>query len=622
MPKQAPQAPAPQWSGPQLRFEPEDGQEWALGFSLATTANIEIAAFMAAVPGTTQPRSTERTKIDQRASGALNLKFYPAGQGLWTVAATVANSRYTLNGEDPSYAADLENPFSFRMTERGVVSGFEHARGTDPAAALFLSQLVQSMQVVLPDERVRQWRAEEQDASGRYLAEYFVEGENPDAPQGAPTEWVVRKDKLEYLSNRAAASGLMPRLGRSVVKLQDDDGTAVVSARGAWIRSLDQSVELAQTANDELLATSNTTLSAWPVDRTASVAFPTDAAQFAATLKSAKFLLADIQRTDPRLDRMAEKLDLNGALNTYRQLLHSGTPGATEAAERFLVNYLKLKPEASAELIEQMNRESAAFGGDEDLTLWRLLAKAGTPDAQNAVMAAAQNPDNREATRIRALAYVSDFAYPTDDLVGHLWNEYQRQPPGNTGELGSEVRTMSLFALGILGHDDKLNDAVKPLIRERLVSSLNNAANPWDRAMALRAIGNYGNADVLDDVAPFLTDPNPDVRSAAYWSLRRVDDSAAAEMLMTAFDEEGDANVRSTALRTLTQMVPTAGGMEWAKWELTAVTDSAEQIALAQYLGNALPKYPQNAIALRQLLETNPPTAVKRAIYAYIAPRG
>jgi len=614
--------PATVGTGPYLRFEPDDGQELAFGFSMGSSAAVEMSAFVGQ-PSATPSGAGRPTALELNASGALNLKFYPMPDGTWTVGATLANARYTLNGQEPNYVADLHNPFSFRMTERGQLSNFEYARGTDPAAAMFLSQLLGSMQIVLPEDPVNRWKTREEDGTGKFVAEYSVSKAPKDsAKNGDDDRWLIQKNKLEYLSMRSSATGFMLPSTRVTTELDEAEGTATLSVDGAWFESLEETVELTQSSANEEIASSDTRLRAWRAARSASVEFPETAEEFAATLRSSKFIVADIERTNPELDRMAEGLDFNGALQKYRELATSGKPGAQELAEDFFVNYLKLQPDASSELIDAMNRQPAGFSDDEQLTLWRLVAESGTPEAQNAVMAAAQDSKARDATRIRALAYASDFEYPTEEFVGHLWNEYQALPGGNTGDINSQVKTMSLFALGLLGYEKKLNDAVKPQIGAHLATSLESATTSWDRAMALRAIGNYGNADMLPSITPYLEDASPEVRAAAYWSLRRIDDPAAAGILMSSLDEEGNFAVRQMALRTLTRMVPTAEGMEWARWELEAISHPEEQVALAQYLGNSLSRYPQNELALRQLLASNPPRAVKQAIYAYIAPKG
>ena len=47
------------------------------------------------------------------------------------------------------------------------------------------------------------------------------------------------------------------------------------------------------------------------------------------------------------------------------------------------------------------------------------------------------------------------------------------------------------------------------------------------QAVTLEATGNYGGADVLDNIEPYFSHPEEQIRNSAYYSLRRMDDPKA-----------------------------------------------------------------------------------------------
>ena len=142
----------------------------------------------------------------------------------------------------------------------------------------------------------------------------------------------------------------------------------------------------------------------------------------------------------------------------------------------------------------------------------------------------------------------------------------------------------------------------------------------YDRSVALRAIGNSGNDGLLDVVAPYFRSTDVDVRTASYLALRRMKDPRAQETLISEVDVETSATVREVALRSLSEMPATASSMAWARNLILNTSNIDQQTILAHYLGQALSDYRRNGAALREVLRSNPPVAVRQAIYNYITP--
>ena len=555
---------ASHYAGPLLRFNPKPDQILVYRFFLAGTSSVDLAAFTPAgfgnVPGR-KAESLEGLRIHYK--GDLNVKFYAAGPDAWNVAAGIFSPRYLVNGHSPAYEDNLAYPFCWRMDSRGRVHSFRFARGTEASAKGLLEELVRMLQVVLPEESALKWQTEEQDLMGDYLASYEISAGLP----GTPADLEIRKQKLEYVRSAAEVAGTSQPIQLAMdlnADIRSSRADIVLPLNGSWFFSQVQKQQQALNARGEVVGETEFELKVVRENVLGAVDFPDTFDAFLRKLESPEYLLANLYATEPLLDEMARGLDVLGALDKYAELLGSGDEAQRHLAEPFMVNYLRLRPEAPGLLVAILVADSdsmAEYSQDEQLILWRLVTEAGTPQAQRAVMRAARDQDNGRTARIRAMAYVSDFLYPDQQLVEELWEQYsQPAADSKTTEEQGMVRDMSLLALGVLGNSDKLNEELKPVIGDRIVNALETATTDRERENALGAIGNYGNPAVLNAVIPWFSDANPRVRKAAYTALRRMDSPQAEKVLITEYQRESSEAVRAKALATLAAMSPHPGG--------------------------------------------------------------
>jgi hypothetical protein len=597
------------FQAPRLRFAPEDGQRLAIRFIQKGQLKLNLASLLPG-PFAAQAPQTGETDLVTHTAGTLELRFYGSGADAWSVAAQLAKPVHVLNGEAPSYAPQLNYPFVFQMDDRGRISEFEYAKGISPLAAATITRIVSSMQFILPENPERIWTVAESDHTGRYTATYELLG-----PSKASDGWRVSRKHTGY-------DELNPDLPVQALRGLATDvsgkAAALLPERGAWFESLEQDTTVRKSIGGRSEQIGSAELRAWREPANMGIEFPEKIAELRGTLRSGKFILAGMYHTVPALDAMAEGLDVEAAVARYQDLLRTS---GREFAEKFFVNYLRLHPEASAELIAEFDRQPDQYTKEEQLVLWRLIGEAGIPEAQMAVINAAMDKDNTKTTRIRAMAYVSDFSYPVDSTVRNIWRQYEESGDATPNSLDGDIKAMSILALGVLGRDDKLNDEIKPFIEEKLTSALEDDADSvYDEVVALRAVGNTGNEEFLDEVKPYFTSSNVDVRAASYVALRRMKDPRAQTTLISAVETEKSPKVREAALRTLSEMPTTASTVAWARDLIMKTSNIDQQVILAHYLGQGLDEYPQNEAVLRAVLHLNPAVGVKQAIYTYIAP--
>jgi len=237
------------------------------------------------------------------------------------------------------------------------------------------------------------------------------------------------------------------------------------------------------------------------------------------------------------------------------------------------------------------------------------------------VIEAVTNQKFSDLTHIRALAYIHDFEHPESFLSDALWQFYKDLGDAPESQTGQELKNMTIYALGSLGSDDKINEEIKPEISSKLIQHLYNTDDFREQATTLAAIGNYGGEEVIDAVEPYFSSENEDVRASAYDALRRMKDPKAAETLAKYYEKEASPKVREAALRTMKSMPPTSEGVKWASQTVLKTEEAKEQELLVSVIGENLKTYPDNENVLRELLKKNPDNRVKREIYKYVVPK-
>lgn len=589
---------------PLLRFRPKEGEALAYEFSWESDLDTDLAALLAQATG--KPvEAGERMTVLTKAAGLLNLKFYARDAHSFDVAGRLSGVTFTLDGETPGFFPQLQYPFYFQMTDRGKISGLTLTTGAGLQASGAIENLVLSMQIVGPKQPRTQWSVQQDDATGEYLAKYSLK-----TTSGA--DWTLRRSHGDYLKlhARGPQTGLQPQTRVSLAQT-----VASVTPGEAWVRTVDDTQEVTQTLGGVVLAEAKSRFQAERTETGNAAAFPSSFSAFEVDVASDKWAREKMYQTDPAFNRLAEGLNLSGVVELFLRIRDVDS----RKADAFLVNYLRLNPAAARLLAQRLEAAGSGFDTKTRNDLWSAIARSGHPEAQRAILATVSNPEVGAKTRITAMAYVSDFEYPTEQTIDDLWQQYEEaggDPHGTEGE----IKTMSLFALGALGHDAKLQPGEKSQIGDMLVKGLDEADSEWNERMALMAIGNFGSSSALDVVAARFGSEDDAVRGAAYDAVRKMSDPRAQQLLMDAYDRDTVPALRLQVLKTLGEMRPLAEKTSaWVRSKLKSVRHEQDLVLLVTILGKNLNR--QNEAALRELLATEPSVGIQRAVYRYIGPR-
>ncbi len=606
---------------PPLRFAPKAGQTLAYHYQsrgetqfdprfLLTTIQADISQQLGKNRDNHQP---SQAQIDLSSKGELYLKFYPYQAGAWQVAARIELTEYLLNGKIPSYAQAIQYPFAFTIDALGRISHYRFVQGLPVETSGAIETLLYSMQTHLGLERRSQWQSEEKDGMGTYQARYRWLN-----PSKAPKLIKLQKNKHDYSSTRVSKIGMMG----SDIQIKKSHIDISLQPNSAWLLSVKQEEQIESVANGYVWSSHHYQFQAQRVDRTARPPFPDDFNGFLAQFNDPKYRMAAYYATSESLDALARNLDINGALAKYLELQNSDNPELKALAEDFFVNYLRLFPEVAFELVDILNGDSQRQRFDENtqLRLWRFMTQAGHLEAQQALAQAALNADNEEITRIRAVIYSHDFSDPQPILSESLWQLYESLQ-GSTERRDIELQNMSIYAVGAVAYQDRLSTEQSSAVGQQLLEALGQADDDHQTIELLQSLSNYGGEEILPTISPYLKNQNPNVRAAAYDSLRRIDNPEASETLISHYEQEASTQVQRSALFYLEKMPATDTAMQWAQTELPRIADPDNQSMMVKVLGKHVKDYPDNETALRELANSNPGNAVKKEIYRHIQPR-
>jgi hypothetical protein len=275
-------------------------------------------------------------------------------------------------------------------------------------------------------------------------------------------------------------------------------------------------------------------------------------------------------------------------------------------ADAFMLSWLRLNPSAPGELIRMMDldRKGERLSSKKQLNLWRLIAEAGTPNAQRAIIDAAMNPSYGRDSHIRGMMYATNIENPEPFVVDGLWRLHREPSLNGDSEIAGATREMSLLSVGALGYRDKQNEDLKEGIRRQLSENLSRTTDAGEKALTLSAIGNSGNAGLMETVAPYLASSDETLRGAAFDALRRMEDPKAQELLIGSYASQTSPEVKAAAIKALSEMPPQESSTEWARKAVQTEPDLRVQALMINYLGSTMQEFPRNETALRALLKS------------------
>ncbi len=296
--------------------------------------------------------------------------------------------------------------------------------------------------------------------------------------------------------------------------------------------------------------------------------------EFQASAQPFTWAAAISKTTDKaRWQATAQSTTIAAELSALDDLLAQGkgrTPEEVRTLEK-IVDLIHADDATVDKIVEKLASATTQTNTELASALTGMLGAAGTPEAQEALIALANSPDWPLAYREMALFSFAQVTEPRAEVDAWLQALHQKD---------DDLSKPAYLVLAAMG--DRLRES-DPERYASISQYITDAANKPDlsldgRLAALRAIENLGPATIPDFVRTALNDEDPLLRAQAVESLRRMPVETAYEVIRNSLAQDGDSTVRTAAARMLADSRYEGAVAELAR---TATTDAAEAVRMA-----------------------------------------
>ncbi len=469
-------------------------------------------------------------------SGILSLKVYEELDSGWALGFEFSEVRNIVKSNElgeprsnQSLQEEMNTEILVLVEPSGRFAKVVFPASAGPDARNSMKDLLAHFQVILPDDHTQtEWKVEEQDTTGTYLASY-------------------RKNSKDHL-----VALLKTRLGYTYVETPEATGESLDSmteSSGQTEIQLDPhpvSILAEQSLSIELngLAQGVSSVITCRFERV-----DTSRRTYPSSAPATKHLLAaagtNTQQGAGKLTLAADLPDTVEILRNIRTIIAESGIRSTDATA------------AMAQLVEAMKRDDKAVkaaldklaegscGEDEASLLIGSMGAAGTDAAQEALQQIITSESESFERRETALFAFAQVESPIEGIDETLRNTYEEK---------SELWNTSLLLLGAVG--DRVRDTDPGRFdgtADYLLEAYRAAGERGERAAALESIGNLGLEETPPEIARAYADSSDRVRRAAVRSLRKTFDSAAEEILSHAFNSDPSETVRAAAAKILAE---------------------------------------------------------------------
>jgi hypothetical protein len=218
------------------------------------------------------------------------------------------------------------------------------------------------------------------------------------------------------------------------------------------------------------------------------------------------------------LQQQAKGMSKQEMLTTFKVY---GRTGKIHDKSLFLwrsVGFLKLHPEMIKELIPLF--EDSSISSEGRMLIFGLLASVGIKEAQS-TMLALLNSETAKNDPYYPLMYqhLTLLGQPEKEVVQAVEQLY------NSSKDGGEYKKEAAVSLGAVAYNLRENGQTTEADRlnDTLVSDLQSASSDIDKSTLLDALGNSGDDDNFNEIAPYSAKSNsPNVRASSLNALRRM----------------------------------------------------------------------------------------------------
>jgi hypothetical protein len=498
-------------------------------------------------PGQQTKKETTRVSGSVDAQADLLLRSYGKAGDVHVMGlslASVDKFAWQVLGEsvvkDPKALFDKSEAF-LEVEPSGRIRQTFFASNTPSEFRGFVQWLTPQLQFVLPKSEAEwdahAWSVVEETSHGRAKSSYSASEDEP----------------LELSRTRASYETLLSSDIKAAKYTSDDVAHASCSSEG-HIESIESHSKLdVSEAGEATLAFENTfslelkDITEGPARRMLSLR--SDAFQGYAPTETPNAEAAQEQALANRVGNLTPGQMVSDVL----EFANGG-----RMSQRWLwqaTGLLQQNPEACAELGEVFGDDSFSQQG-RGLIL-DLLASAGTPEAQKVLRdllasKAAKADQTSQAVLFNRVGLVSEATPETAEFIAEQFDAAADEPMG-------PMRIASAYAMGSVAgaQADQGNAKAAAELNARIVTSLEAASAPEEKAVMLRALGNTGLEENVDTLVDYTKHGETRVRAAAASALRDTHNEQSMSALLDLL-RDPEWEVQQAALSSLARYTLTA----------------------------------------------------------------
>ena len=483
---------------------------------------------------------TQSLNMVDSTSGILSLKVYEELEAGWALGFEFSEVKNVVTSDelaDPMANENLQEEMNTEILvlveASGRFSKVVFPASVGPDARNSMKDLLAHFQVILPGDQAKtEWKVEEQDTTGTYLASYRKNSKGHLV--------ALLKTRLGYTYVEApeatgqSLDSMTESSGQTEIQLDPHPVSIIAEQRLAIeLNGLAQGVNSVITCRFERVDASR---------RSYPASAPATNHLLAAAGTNLK---ADAQQGGGKLALDPDLPDTVEILRNIRIIIaESGIRSADATAAMVqLVEAMKRDDKAVAAALDKLAEDSC--GKDEAALLIGAMGAAGTSAAQEAlqrIITSESEPFERRETALFAFAQVES---PIEGIDQTLREAYEEK---------SELWNTSLLLLGALGDRVRNTDPGRfEGTADFLLEAYRAAGERGERAAALESIGNLGLEVTPPEIARAYADSSDRIRRAVIRSLRKTFDPAAEEILSHAFNSDPSETVRAAAAKILAE---------------------------------------------------------------------
>lgn len=445
--------------------------------------------------------------------------------------------------------SQLKQPYFFDL-EGGLVTSVSVPQDLHPLATAVFRSFSAALQFAAHDQKPSAFTATEFDTTGKYTAEY--------TPSNDPLVW--HKQKQKYLGILLGEHGskeareVAPKIATSKAEIR-------LSAEGRPLEiSMTDELDMAS-AQAPLHSTTIVSLladlaQASPLQAKELIALrrglvavaanaPFESAADRKSLDAAKVNGATFEQVLAKLEQLQRKARLpqhDAGLEAKRADLKQQ---ADAQGKLFVAMGALFRTEPST--VTQATSKIKAKSVVSDVLL-DALGSAGSPEAQDALIAFVVDPQAEKRVRGRAMLSLSRSENPTAESVQTLVGLIADEQLGTQALYGIGNYTRAFTQTG--------NRAGAETLGGVLLQRLSKAKTEKSLIEALRAIANSGFSPAFDKVSGYLKDKREQVRIDAVAALALMPDAAVEAPLVERLTLDSAKKVRLAALDAMGSRTP------------------------------------------------------------------